>query len=1029
MFAELVCRSNFSFLRGASHPEELVFAAAQKKLSALALTDGDGLYGVVKAHLAAQSLGLKLLIGSQLTLTNGPPLVLYVEDAAGYSNLCQLISLSRMAHPKGEAGLPWQEVAQRSRGLIALLPFPAPLPQVAPIAEAFPHRFYLGIARTLEAPDARRMAQAQKLSRELEAPLCAHNDVHHHARRRQPLQDVITAIRLKTTVAAAGKQLFSNPERTLKSPEEMAQLFADCPEAVGRTLEVADRCHFTLDEIRYQFSEELLPPGHTPISYLRELTQQGLATRYPSGVPKAVVAQIEHELTLIEKLDFPGYFLAIWDIVRFARDRGILCQGRGSAANSAVCYALQITAIDPVRMGLLFERFISMERKEPPDIDVDFEHERREEVLQYVYEKHGRQRAGMVCEVVCYRGKLAIREVGKSLGLSLDQVDRLARAVDAVGEGGLTPEGGLPPKLLLEAGLSWGDLKVRQAVKLAAELEGFPRHLSIHVGGFVITREPLVEIIPIENATMKGRTVVQWDKDDLNAVGVLKVDLLGLGMLTAVAKALALIREHWGVDLSLATIPPEDPRVYEMLCEADSIGVFQVESRAQMNMLPRLKPRTFYDLVIEIAIIRPGPILGDMVHPYIRRRDGLEAVVYHSPELEAILKKTLGVPLFQEQAMRLAMVAAGFSSTEADQLRRILTHKRAEELLIPYQQRFVEGCVARGYPREFAEKCFQQFRGFSHYGFPESHSASFALIAYASSYLKCYYPAAFTAALLNSQPMGFYAPHTLVDDAKRHGVEVLPIEVNASNWDCTIEKRALRLGLRLVKGLRQETAEKIEAGRGETRFESVGDLARRARVPRHELVRLAMAAALSSLSPSRRQALWEIQALGPLEEEDLFFGRALDDTPVTLPELTAAESVSADYQTVGLSLAQHPLELLRPQLNRQGALTAMQLHKAKAGRRVAVGGMVICRQRPPTAKGFCFISLEDETGISNLVIEPQLFERFRREIITSVFLYAEGALERAGKVVNLKVQRLKHLWLEGQSGSANLVERSVRLSS
>ena len=1022
MFAELVSRSNFSFLRGGSHPEELVFAASQAGLSALALTDGDGLYGAVKAHLAAKSLGLKLILGTQLTLTDAPPVVIHVQNAVGYSNLCQLVSQSRLAHPKGEAGISWQEVAQRSRGLIALLPFPAKAREVASLAEAFEDRFYVGAVRLLEARDEARLIQAEELARELNAPLCAHNDVHTHARPRQRLQDVITAIREKTTVAAAGKKLFANAERTLKGPEEMANLFRDRPEAVGRTLEIADRCSFNLEEIRYYFSEESLPSGHTPMSYLRELTYKGLHFRYPAGPPSEVLLQIERELALIEKLEFPGYFLAIWDIVRFGRERGILCQGRGSAANSAVCYALQITAIDPVRMGLLFERFISMDRKEPPDIDVDFEHERREEVLQYVYEKQGRHRAGMVCEVVCYRGKLAAREVGKSLGLSLDQVDRLSKLVDASSEAGLTPE------LLLEAGLSPNDPKVRKTAKLAAELEGFPRHLSIHVGGFVITRDPLAQIVPLENAAMKGRTVVQWDKDDLSVLGILKVDLLGLGMLTAISKALALIREDQGVDLSLATIPPEDPRVYDMLCEADSIGVFQVESRAQMNMLPRLKPRTFYDLVIEVAIIRPGPIIGDMVHPYIRRRDGLEEVHYPSSGVEAILKKTLGVPLFQEQAMRLAMVAAGFSSGDADQLRRILSHKRAEELLIPFQKRFVEGCIERGYSRHFAEKCFEQFRGFSHYGFPESHSASFALIAYASAYLKCYYPAAFTAAILNSQPMGFYAPHTLVEDAKRHGVELRPVDVNASRWDCTLEQGALRLGMRLVKGLREEMAKKVEMARDrgeQTRtpaglFQNIGDLARRARVPRHQLIRLAMANALASLNPVRREALWEIQALAPLEEEDLFFGQSMDETKVELPRMSAAERVNADYASVGLSFERHPIELLRRQLQRQGALSARDLLKIQPGKNVSVGGMVICRQRPQTAKGFCFISLEDETGISNLVIEPRFFDRFRREIIGSVMLYAEGIVERAGKVINVKVQRLSPLWLVPDDGNEQL---------
>jgi len=984
-----------------------VFAASQAGLAALALTDDDGLYGAVKAHLAAQSLNLKLILGAHLTLTDAPPLVVYVQNATGYSNLCQLLAQSRLAHPKGQAGIAWQEVAQRVRGLIALLPFPAKAKAIGPLADAFGDRFYVGVARLLEARDEARFIEARRLSQQLDVPLCAHNDVHTHARFRQPLQDVMTAIREKTTVAAAGRKLFPNGERTLKGPKEMANLFRDCPEAVGRTLEVADRCSFSLEEIRYHFSEESLPPGHTPMSYLRELTDDGLRQRYPQAAPCSVLLQIERELSLIEKLDFPGYFLAIWDIVRFARERGILCQGRGSAANSAVCYALQITAIDPVRMGLLFERFISIDRKEPPDIDVDFEHERREEVLQYVYDKHGRHRAAMVCEVVCYRGKLAAREVGKSLGLSLDQVDHLSQVVAAAGEGGLTPE------LLVEAGLSPNKPKVRSTAELAAQLEGFPRHLSIHVGGFVITRDPLVEIVPVENAAMKGRTVVQWDKDDLSQLGILKVDLLGLGMLTAIAKALALIREHHGVDLSLATIPPEDARVYDMLCEADSIGVFQVESRAQMNMLPRLKPRTFYDLVIEVAIIRPGPIIGDMVHPYIRRRDGIEPVTYPSAEVEAILKKTLGVPLFQEQAMRLAMVAAGFSPGDADQLRRILSHKRAEELLMPYRTRFVQGCIERGYSADFAEKCFQQFRGFSHYGFPESHAASFALIAYASAYLKFHYPAAFTAAILNSQPMGFYAPHTLVEDAKRHGVEVRPVDVNVSPWDCRLEDGALRLGMRLIKGLHQETARKIQSARNAGgRFDHIPDLARRARVPRHELIRLAMANALASLSLGRREALWEIQALAPSHEEDLFFGQPMDGTKVDLPRMNTAERVNADYAAVGLSLEHHPVELLRSQLQRKNAITARQLLKTRGGKRVAVGGLVICRQRPQTAKGFCFISLEDETGIANLVIEPHLFDRFRREIIGSVLLYAEGTVEKAGKVVNVKVQGLSTLWLE-----------------
>jgi error-prone DNA polymerase len=1002
VYAELVCRSNFTFLRGASHPEELVATAARLGMQALALTDADGLYGAVKAHLAAKEHGLKLLLATELTLMDGPPVIVYAMDGGGYANLCRLVSASRMSHPKGEAGLPWRAVAERSEGLIALLPNPAPAEQVAPLAEAFPGRFHVGLCRTLSAGDKAREAQAEALARTLGVPLCAHNDVHTHHRRRQPLQDVLTCIRHKTTVDKAGTRLLPNAERTLKSPAEMARLFRDRPEVLERSLEIASRCHATLDELRYHFSEEDLPPGRTAMEHLRVLTEEGLGVRYPGGVPPEVRKQIEHELRLIEALDFPGYFLALWDIVHFAKGRGILCQGRGSAANSAVCYALQITAIDPVRMGLLFERFLSMERREPPDIDVDFEHERREEVLQYVYEKHGRHRAGMVCEVICYRGRLALREVGKGLGLSLDQVDRLSKVAAAYGFD-------VTPEVLAEAGLSAFDRRVGQTLTLAQEIEGFPRHLSIHVGGFVITREPLVDLVPVENAAMKGRTVIQWEKDDTNALGLLKVDLLALGMLTAVAKCLRYIREHFGRELSLATIPPEDPKVYDMLCEADTVGVFQIESRAQMSMLPRLKPRTFYDLVIEIALIRPGPIVGNMVHPYLRRRDGKEVPTYPTPEVREILEKTLGVPLFQEQAMKLAMVAGGFTAGEADGLRRALGHKRAEQLLEPYRVRFVEGGVKRGYSPEYMSQLFEQFRGFAHYGFPESHSASFALIAYASSWLKYHYPQAFCAALLNSQPMGFYAPHTLVADAKRHGVEVRPVDARYSDWDCTLEEGgALRLGLRMVRGLNEAAGRRVAASRGQG-YGSVGELARRARIARHELTRLALAGALASLCGSRRQALWEIQALGPLDEDDLFFGLPMDGTQVELPPMSVAERVEADFETVGLSLEKHPLELLRPALRKLGAVSAEGLKRVASGRRVAVGGMLITRQRPPTAKGMCFISLEDETGIANLVVPPDVYERCRRDIHGALFIVGEGVLERTGKVLNVKTQRVTAL--------------------
>ncbi len=1026
MYAELVTRSNYSFLRGASHPEELVEAAKALGLSALAIADDDGLYGLVKAHLEAKQHQLKLLLASRLTLTDAPPVALYVQNATGYAHLCELISESRLAHPKGHAGLPWHRVLPRAEGLaLVLLDDPVHVVDArvaAQLAEAFPGRAYIGTSRHLVPDDEARVATARVLARALEVPLLAHNDVHTHTRARQPLQDVMTAIRTGTTLARAGTLVFPNAERTLKSPDELLALFHDDPECVGRTLELADGCHFSFDELHYTFSEEELPPGMDRAQYLAHLCEEGFRVRYPAGVPEAVRRQVEKERALIGALEYEGYFLALWDIVRFARARGILCQGRGSAANSAVCYVLGITAIDPVRMGLLFERFLSMERKEPPDIDVDFEHARREEVLQYVYEKHGRHRAAMVCEHICFRGKLSVKEVGKTLGLSIDQLDRLSKAMDLSDDVG--------PYQLHQAGLSASDLAVQQTIALAQQLSGMPRHLSIHVGGFVITHGPLVSLAPVEPGTMADRTVVQWEKDDLSALDILKVDLLGLGMLTVVARSFELIEATTGRRFEMATVPAEDPFVYDMLCDADTVGVFQIESRAQQNMLPRLKPRTFYDLVIEIAIIRPGPIVGEMVHPYLRRRNGEEPVTYPSPEVRSILERTLGIPLFQEQAMRLAMVAAGFSAGDADALRRALSHKRAHEKLPLFRDRYIEGCVGRGYERAFAEKSFDSFKGFSHYGFPESHSASFALIAYVSSWLKRYYPSAFCAALLNAQPMGFYAPHTLVDDARRHGVGARPIDINCSGWKCLLEvdgrtpsglscaptrgvmpeQPAVRLGLELIKGLREETAQRLVTERERAGpFTSIADLARRTRTPKSELTRLVLAGALASLTPHRRAALWALSALGSFDEGDLFFGLPMALDAPAFPEMTATERVATDFDAASLSLESHPVGLLRPALQKAGAVTAEQLQQAKSGATVRLGGLVIVRQRPPTAKGFCFMSVEDETGLANLVIEPKRFEQYRKEITGTALVLARGRVERSGKVVNLKVEHLEAL--------------------
>ncbi len=1011
-YAELVCRSNYSFLSGASHPEELVNRAADLGLSALALTDADGLYGAVKAHTTAQARGLQFILGSTLTLTDGPRLCVYAQNATGYGHLCELISLSRLGHSKGLAGLSWQRVAERAAGLVALLPRtggPAAASSGArlfELAEAFRGRFFVGVSRTLVPEDERRVSEALALARALNVSVVAHNDVHTHDRERQPLQDVMTAIRHATTVSQAGTLLFANAERTLKSADDMARLFVDLPDAVERTLEVVDSCQFTFDELEYDFGEEHLPSGLNRDQYLARLVEEGLQLRYPSGVPDAVRAQIRHELQLITALDYAGYFLTMHDIVRYARSKGILCQGRGSAANSAVCYALQLTSIDPVRMGLLFESGLSMERKEPPDIDVDFEHARREEVIQYVYAKHGRHRAAMVAEHICFRGKLAVREVGKALGLSLDQVDRLAKSLDF--------EDDIGPYQLHRAGLSLADRAVQQTLSLAKQLVGMPRHLSIHVGGFVITHRPLVSIAPVENGAMEARTVVQWDKDDLSALNILKVDLLGLGMLTVISRTFELIEQTTGQRWAMATVPAEDPKVYDMLCDGDSIGTFQVESRAQQNMLPRLKPRSFYDLVIQIAIIRPGPIVGDMVHPYLRRRDGLEQVTYPSEDVRSILERTLGIPIFQEQAMKLAIVAAGFSASDADRLRKALTNKRADELLAPFRDRFIEGCVGRGYARDFAVRCFDSFRGFSEYGFPESHSASFALIAYVSAWLKRYHPAAFCAALLDAQPMGFYAPHTLVDDARRHGVDVRPVDVNRSDWVSRLEPvegqaPALRLGFALVKGVREAAARQLLSARHRGPFTSIADLARRTRLPRHELTRLALSGALNGLCHNRRNALWDLHALGPFDADDLFFGLPVANDRGAFAEMTKAERVHADFDAVGLSLESHPVGLLRTQLKSLGALTADDLTRAKPGQRARVGGLVIVRQRPPTAKGFCFLSVEDETGIANFVIEPQNFDRYRQAITGTALVLGSGRIERNGKVVNLKVDHLEAL--------------------
>jgi error-prone DNA polymerase len=1027
-YAELHAKTNFSFLEGASHPDELATAAAGLGLAALAVTDRNTLAGVVRAHTAAKQLELKLLIGAEIDLVDAPPVVLWTTDRASYGRLTRLITHGRRQAPKGEFRLAFDELAAYAAGLLCgvLAREPRDFPghptcetgdlhahasvSMAPYLhryrELFGDRAYL-LAELSKGPDdEQELARLVDLSTRSRLPLVAAGDVHYHARCRLALEDALTAIRLGTTVAEAGDRLFPNAERYLKSPAEMSQRFARAPGAIARTLEIAERSTFSLDELRYEYPEELSPPGETPLEYLARLAWSGARKRYPGGIPAKVRGLLEHELKLIADLRYEAYFLTVFDMVRFARRRKILCQGRGSAANSAVCYCLGVTAVDPDRMDLLFERFVSRERNEAPDIDIDFEHERREEVLQYLYDKYGRERAGMTAEVITYRPRSAVRDVGKALGLSLDRVDALAKSL----EGHRHMDDHLAQRCR-DAAIDPESFLGRRLIGLVGELVGFPRHLGQHVGGMVMTKGPLCELVPIENAAMDARTVIEWDKDDLDELGILKVDCLSLGMLTAIRKCFGLVREHTGRALTLATVPEEDPAVYRMMGRADTMGVFQIESRAQMSMLPRLRPREFYDLVIEVAIVRPGPIQGNMVHPYLRRRAGLEPVTYPNDEIRAVLHKTLGVPLFQEQAMRLAVVAAGFTPGEADQLRRAMGAWRRTGVIEQFRVKLLEGMRAKGLPREFAENVFRQIRGFGEYGFPESHAASFALLVYVSSWLKHYYPAAFTAALVNSQPMGFYAPAQLVRGAREHGVEVRPIDVNFSRWDCTLEDGALRLGMRLVSGLSEAHARTIERAREQGPFRGWDDFARRTRLSRAVVSRLAGADAFGSLALDRRGALWQALA----EEKTpralpLFEALAPDDEPpAPLPRLELAEEVVADYRTSGLSLKAHPMHFAREKLNRMGILPSARLATHPANRHVRVAGIVLVRQRPSTAKGITFVTLEDETGVANLIVRQDVWQRFYRPARTAAALVAHGRLQRQGRVIHVLVTRLEDL--------------------
>ncbi len=1160
-YIELRCKTNFSFLRGASHPEELVERAMALGYPALGVADVNTLAGVVRAHCAAQAAGLKLLIGSEVRPVDGPPVTLYAINRTGYGRLARLITVGRRRAKKGECHLANADIWAHADDLISIVHAAGTAGAVENLAAyraAFGDRLYLGVQLHRGSADAACLARMQSLAKSLRIPLVAVNDVHYHDGERRFLQDVLTCVREGCKLTEAGYCLFPNGERYLKTADEMAALFRDCPDALARPHEIADRCTFSLDELRYEYPPEVCPQGRSPAEYLAELTWAGARRYYGQAIPDKVRDLVTHELRLIGELGYEHYFLTVWDLVRFARDRGILCQGRGSAANSAVCFCLGITSVDPGRIDVLFERFVSAERNEPPDIDVDFEHERREEVIQYIYGKYGRERAGIAAEVITYRPRSAVRDVGKVLGLSLDRLDAISAKVEWWSD---------PDQIaahLAGVGLDPSDYTMRCLVGLCRQIVGFPRHLSQHVGGFVMTAGPLCELAPIENAAMPDRTFIEWDKDDIDALGILKVDCLALGMLTAIRKCFALIGQlelekkglrdsgikglregtsgrevEQGVparraegasvpaergvqvlhgengaaaerpgrtapgprttssaspqslnpsipqSLSLADVPPEDPAVYDMICHADTVGVFQVESRAQMSMLPRLRPRCFYDLVIEVAIVRPGPIQGGMVHPYLRRRNGEEPVSYPSAAVKDVLRKTLGVPLFQEQAMKLAMVAGGFTPGEADQLRRSMAAWRRSGSIEKFRDKMIAGMRANGYTQAFAEQLFSQFSGFAEYGFPESHAASFALLVYVSAWLKCYHPAAFAAALINSQPMGFYAPAQLVRDAREHGVEVRPVDVNHSAFDCTLEvekKRlrdsgieglragptgteveqgvrarravgasvpaerdgqfhaesiaaaerpskttpvpptalsaspqslplseangpALRLGFRLIKGLPQDAITRLVAARNDGPFTSVADLARRSGLSRAVLARLAAGDAFNSLGLDRREALWQVLALD--DELPLFAGAEWAETPADLPRMGLDEQVVHDYETTGLSLKAHPMSLIRPRLRNGRIAAAKQANRCPQGRRVAVAGLVLVRQRPSTALGIVFMTIEDETGVVNLVIRPKVYERFRAAARSATAVIATGRIEREGEVVHLQVERLE----------------------
>ena len=1014
-YTELQVTTNFSFLRGASHPEELVEQAAALGYKEIAITDRNTFAGIVRGHVAAKKKGIRLIPGCRLDLSDGPGLLAYPTDTNAWSQLSTLLSMGNLRAEKGECHLYKADVYQHAKGVKFIVLPPAELNELFDFdssfkqvlqeyKDVFGEHLYLGTSRYYHGDDSKYLYRISQLSSQLQVPMIATNDVHYHHPDRRELQDIMTCIREKCTIYTAGFKLHPNAERYLKPVNEMQRLFRQYPDAIRRTQEIVEACRFSLDTLKYEYPEEITTDGRTPQEELTFLAYQGAQQLFGEDVSEKTIAAINYELAFIEQMNYAAYFLTVYDIVRFAREQGILCQGRGSAANSTVCYCLGITSVNPNKFDLLFERFISAARNEPPDIDVDFEHERREEVIQYIYRKYGRDRAAIVATVTQQHQKGAIRDVGKAMGLSVDTINRLSASVGSIGE---FPEEGFDEKRITGEGFNSGDKHLKKVIELTQQFMGFPRQLGQHTGGFVITRNKLSDICPIMNARMDNRTCIEWNKDDIDALGFMKIDVLALGMLTCIRKAFDLAKQHYGLDLTLANIPQDDPAVYEMICHADTIGVFQIESRAQQSMLPRLKPRCFYDLVIEVAIVRPGPIQGDMVHPYLRRRNGEEPVEYPSKELEEILGRTLGVPLFQEQAMKIAIVAAGFTPAEADELRRSMATFKAKGLVTHFREKLIKGMMQKGYTLEYAQRVFKQLEGFGSYGFPESHAASFALLVYVSSWIKWYYPDVFAGAILNSMPMGFYQPAQLVIDAKKHGVEVRPVDINYSNWDNKLEEKAdkycaLRLGFRQVKSLREDDMKVLIAARKKM-YASINEL-RDTNLSESVLEKLADADVFRSIGLDRRQALWEVSTKD--RPVALFTGQPSADAKeenVFLPIMTTSEHVVHDYAATSLSLKAHPVSFIREKLQQLHILSANELSAAINGQPVKVAGLVLVKQRPGTAGGICFITIEDETGCANLVVFENLFDKYRKPILQARLLMVEGRLQREGEVIHVIV--------------------------